>query len=379
MSKKLKILSVHWGFSLGGVGKYALLIDDVKKYSPISIKSLCILSNNWQCDRIGLEKLNPEQIVIQSRFDFSWIRPVVKAIRKNAPDLIMTYGFNGHFLVLLTKLLARHDIPLICSYHGLYQATTKDRVLFEKLINHFTDYFIKKHAKSVVSVAEYSKHYLIQKGVHKKKIYTIHNGIEYCYTSINCRTKLRAEWGMNKQNILIGTASRLDPAKGVSYLISAIEKLSPIYENIRLIVIGTGKSEGNLREQVARSGLSEKVIFTGFRSDISDCLEAFDIFVLPSLAESHSISLLEAMRAGKPIVATNVGGNTESVRHLMEGLIVSPADPEELKKAIEKYIQVPEFAEQMSINAKLRFNNQFTADVMVKKTAEWLMSCGSDK
>jgi glycosyltransferase involved in cell wall biosynthesis len=134
-----------------------------------------------------------------------------------------------------------------------------------------------------------------------------------------------------------------------------------------------------LRQQVAQSGLSGKVVFTGFRPDVSDCLSAFDIFVLPSLAESHSIALLEAMQAGKAIVATDVGGNTESVRQGKEGIIVSPADPDGLAKAIERYIKFPELAIQMGKNAKLRFDNQFTVDVMVKKTAEWMISCCADK
>jgi hypothetical protein len=88
----------------------------------LKLKALCILSREWQCDFEGLERLNAHRIFIRSRADFSWIRQVMAAIRKYSPDLIMTHGFNGHFVALLTKLITRHHIPLVCSYHGLYHA-----------------------------------------------------------------------------------------------------------------------------------------------------------------------------------------------------------------------------------------------------------------
>jgi glycosyltransferase involved in cell wall biosynthesis len=378
-SDELKILSIHWGFSLGGVGKYALLIDGVCRYGPIEINSLCILCREWQCDVECLDRLNPHRVFIRSRADFSWIRQVMAAIRGYSPDLIMTHGFNGHFAALLTRLITRHPIPLVCSYHGLYHATTRKRQMVESLINRFTEFYIRTFAEAAVSVSDYSRRYLLAKKIPPEKITVIHNGIEPFSEARSSRHDLRLQWGVADDEILLGAASRLDPVKGLTYLVEALSILCGRYEKIHLVVIGTGKSEAVLRQQVAQSGLSGKVVFTGFRSDISDCLAAFDIFALPSLAEDHSIALLEAMQAGKAIVATDVGGNTESVRQGKEGIIVSPADPDGLAIAIERYIKFPELAVQMGKNAKLRFDNHFTVDVMVRKTAEWMMSCCADK
>lgn len=369
------VLSIHWGFSLGGVSKYALLIDGVREIQPINIITLCILGKKWTYDHSALGKLKAQKIFIASRLDLSWLWKISKSIKKLQPDLIMTHGFNGHFVVMATQIFIKHQIPFICSYHGFYHPTTKSREYVEGFLNRLSEHFIRRRALSAISVSEYSKRYLIEKGAEPGKIKVIHNGLENTVPDDGAREKLRKEWNISDDEILIGVASRLDPLKGLGDLIIAVSSLVQDYPQVKLVIIGTGVGdiEDDLKKQAEDLGMDSRIIFTGFRPDIVNCLEAFDIFALPSLFESHSIGLLEAMRAGKAIVATDVGGNTESVRHKKEGLIISPADPEGLKSAIATYIVNPEFAQQMGKNAKARFNKHFTVDVMVKKTAAWMI------
>jgi glycosyltransferase involved in cell wall biosynthesis len=124
-------------------------------------------------------------------------------------------------------------------------------------------------------------------------------------------------------------------------------------------------------------GMAERILFTGFRSDVPDCLAAFDVFVLPSFAESHSIGLLEAMRAGKPIVATGVGGNTESVRDGREAIIVPPGDATALAEALSRLLGDSSARERLRQAARQRFESEFSLERMLRRTAEWLMACGA--
>jgi hypothetical protein len=127
----LKVVSIHWGLSLGGVGKYATLIESVGQYSPVQIKSICIIGQNWQVDNFNLTQLDAEKINIKSRLDPSWIFQISSLVRQHNPALIMTHGFNGHFIALLIRIINRKKIPIICSYHGSYHATTFGRRFFE--------------------------------------------------------------------------------------------------------------------------------------------------------------------------------------------------------------------------------------------------------
>jgi glycosyltransferase involved in cell wall biosynthesis len=171
---------------------------------------------------------------------------------------------------------------------------------------------------------------------------------------------------------VVGIASRFDPIKGIAYLVDAFGRVARRNPQGKLVLIGSGPLEDTLRVQVRSLGFADRVVFTGFRTDIAACLEAMDVFVLPSLAEAHSISLLEAMRAAKAIVATNVGGNTESVRHEQEAIIVPPADPAAIAVALERLLSDATLRYDIGSRARERFLAEFTVDHMVGRTAKWL-------
>jgi glycosyltransferase involved in cell wall biosynthesis len=375
---KVKILSIHWGLSIGGVGKYASVIDNVDHYSRISIKSLCILNKNRHIDENTLQKLKRKMIVWRSSIhDLSWIWAVKNDIDTWKPSLIMTHGFNGHFITLLLQFLFKIRIPLICSYHGQYHATTPARKIFESPYNWFTEWTLRNQAIGIISVADFFKQYLISKKISEKKIQVIHNGIKDCQIPDDIRNSLRKEWGVKNDEILLGVASRIDPVKGIAYLVGSFITLAPRYENIKLIIIGTGSLDQKMKDQVSYANLNHRVIFTGFRTDIENCLIAFDIFILPSLAEYHSIALIEAMRAGKAIVTTEVGGNTESVRNEKEGLVVPPADSISLAAAIKKLLNDTSLRISLGRNARQRFLENFTIDQTIQNTAKWIIQCKS--
>jgi glycosyltransferase involved in cell wall biosynthesis len=113
----------------------------------------------------------------------------------------------------------------------------------ENLINRFTEFYIRTAAEAAVSVSDYSRRYLLAKKVPPEKITVIHNGIEPFPDARSSRQDLRLQWGVADDEILLGAASRLDPVKGLTYLVEALRILCGRYEKIRLVIIGTGKSE----------------------------------------------------------------------------------------------------------------------------------------
>ncbi|MHA2030384.1 MAG: glycosyltransferase, partial [Candidatus Kariarchaeaceae archaeon] len=159
------------------------------------------------------------------------------------------------------------------------------------------------------------------------KVVTIYNGLdvtEFDNLASELPSRLRNELNFPQNSIIIGSVGRLHPQKGFLQIIDAIQYLrSPISE-IYLIIIGDGELRHCLEKHVKSVGLENRVRFTGWRNDIPNFLTMINIFVLPSLWEGMPNAVLEAMAAGLPVVATNVGGTPEVVVDGETGFLVPP-------------------------------------------------------
>jgi glycosyltransferase involved in cell wall biosynthesis len=375
MSGREKIvLSFNWALTIGGVAQYNVLLKDVRKYHPVRMSYVCILSDKWHTDESALRQLDATIIRIRSRWDFSWLSRSAAAIRELSPDLIITHGYNAHSIIWLMRRVFSINIPAVMSYHGLYHPPSRLRYLVAPVFNGFAEFYARRFVKMIVSVSEYSKRYLITRHVPAAKISVIHNGIPDLEIPSEKGTTLRRELGLTEQDVALGITSRIDHVKGLGYLIEAMKPLASEYPNLRLILVGTGHLEETLKQRVVDLGVEDHVIWAGFRTDIPACLAAFDIFVLPSLAEYHSIALLEAMRASKAIIATDVGGNTESVRHNKEALIIPPANVDAIVDAVRQMMNSPELQTRLAGAARDRFAQYFLQSQMIQRTSDWLMS-----
>lgn len=307
---------------------------------------------------------------VSSVLDVTWVRKVRKHIMQTCPDAVISHGFNGHLLAHIGTM-GMKNIVRLATYHGSYHAPNRPRQILEPVFNGFTHWYFRERTHALVSVSKFGADFLTEQGVDEEKITVVHNGIPDMIARTVDRQRLRAEWNIDKGEILIGVASRLEPVKGIKYLLNAVSKVVNHF-SIKLVILGEGTVRQELQKNVLELGLDSRVTFLGMRSDVAACLSAFDIFALPSLHENHSIALLEAMRAGLAIVATDVGGNTESVRDGKEGLIVPPADAEALLNALEKLLSDAILRERYGAAARMRYEENFTEQAMVEATARWL-------
>jgi glycosyltransferase involved in cell wall biosynthesis len=367
----LKVLSIHWGFSYGGIAKYAATFERVCEHIPLKMRSLCLLPNGRVVDRNTLATLDAIVLPIRSVMDLSWISKVRRIINDETPDYVLSHGFNGH-LVSLLGCIGQCNIKRLATYHGNYHHSTAAKRMVEPIYNAFTQWFIARKAISVLVVAQFWADFFVKRGVDARKIKVVHNGIPDLRPGTEWRSAIRREWGFSPQHVVIGIASRLEKIKGLDYLIEAFVQICREHEEGRLVLIGDGSQRHTLQKLSASKGIAKRVLFTGMRSDVSECMTAIDIFSLPSLSESHSIGLIEAMRAGRPIIATNVGGNTETVRDGREGMIVRPADEKGLAGALNHMISDEALRARLGAAARKRFTSEFTEEVMLAKTAQWL-------
>jgi glycosyltransferase involved in cell wall biosynthesis len=200
------------------------------------------------------------------------------------------------------------------------------------------------------------------------KMVTIHSGVDidlYMKARISIEEKKRA-MGLSPKGLVVGTVGWLLPIKGPIHLLKAMGCLWRSHPEIQLVFVGKGELEEELREETFRMGVYDRVIFLGWRDDIPEIMQVLDIFVLPSLNEGMGRVLVEAMAAGKPIVASSVGGIPDLVIQGENGLLVPAADIKALASGIKFLIANPEKRKEMGEKGR-KIAIQYGSDSMVQK------------
>jgi glycosyltransferase involved in cell wall biosynthesis len=167
---------------------------------------------------------------------------------------------------------------------------------------------------------------------------------------------------------LIGAVGRFSEEKGHRYLLEAMASLRRRLPGARLVLVGYGALEGDLRSRAAGLAVDGVVTFAGER-DSAELLGSFDVFAQPSLYESQGLAILEAMAAGVPVVATDVGGVRDAVRNGESGLLVPPADPGALAEAIVRLAGDRELALRLAARAGRDVRERYSASTMIESYA----------
>ncbi len=227
-----------------------------------------------------------------------------------------------------------------------------------------------------VIVASYFLKDLTQKiGLASKKIKVIYNSVDFFRIKPSLSDKEEIKKKLKLEGRILLTIARLTRWKGVDMLIEIMPSLIKKYGQISLIIIGRGPELDNLEEIKKRLGLGNKVIFTGKvgRQEVVDYLTIADLFLLNTYYEGMSHTLLEAMKAGAPIITTPVGGNLETIKDNETGLLVDYKDKEGWIRAINKVLDNPDLSERFVKNAKNNLK-RFNWDNLVKETIKVFQS-----
>jgi len=209
-------------------------------------------------------------------------------------------------------------------------------------------------------------------GYSHKKITIIYNGLDLDYIkNIRPDKKKLRNIGINETDIVVGMAANLNSQKRHIDFIKAAEIVRKEIKNIKFILAGS-KSSGKkgyeymdyLKKEIRKSELNNDVIFTGFREDILKIIASLDLTVLPSINEGASNFIMESIALGKPVVATNSGGNPEFIQDKINGFLVPIKNPKKLAKAIIKIIKNPANAGKMRAANKNLSKKMFN----IKKT-----------
>lgn len=223
-------------------------------------------------------------------------------------------------------------------------------------------------ARGVISNAAAIAEDLIRfRGLPREKAHVLHN----CLPEVG-EVDLRSHSNLTKE-VAIGSMGRLEHAKGVFHLVTAFAALSKRHSQIRLILIGEGEDRKELEKHIVQHGVARSVELKGFLpGDATKALKEFDIFAFPTLWEGFPYVVLEAMRAGLPIVASRVGGIPEAVTTEKEALLIDPGSVEQLQLALERLILQSDLRQRLASHARQKFLTAFTEAAMQTKLRQLL-------
>jgi len=258
-----------------------------------------------------------------------------------APCVVHTphgHVFYGHFGPLASKLF----------------------LVIERLMATVTD--------RMIALTEVEKNdYIAFSVCNRQKLVTIHSGVDIApYLKADVQVQKKKALGLDPNALVVGTVGWLLPIKGPMVLLRAMKGLWQSHPQAVLVYVGKGDMEQELKEEASRMDGSDKVLFLGWRDDVPEIMQCLDVFVLPSLNEGMGRVLVEAMAAGKPVVASRVGGILDLVKDGLNGLLVEPGNPGALCDAIGKLLGDKSLRDEMGRRGRDRAKD-FTVEKMIEK------------
>lgn len=329
---------------------------------------ICITTADEFAGRITLPDVQIIQMHKRAGHDINFYRRLRRVLRRLRPDII-----HSRNLAALETQLCSLGIPGVKRVHGEHGREVGDLDGGNRkylLLRRFMRLFIHRY----IAVSRDLEDWLIRRvGVKPERVTQIYNGVDHAYfkpRNVKPLALLPAHWREHDDILVVGTVGRLTPVKDQQLLLKAAARLrstnQAIGDRLRVIVVGDGPLRQKLEQLAVQLALNEFVWFAGAREDVPQVLQLMDLFVLPSLGEGISNTVLEAMASGVPVVATAVGGNLELVEDGVTGSLVPVGNEYTLCDSLIENLSDPGERVRRGNNARhfvqSRFNWERTVD-----------------
>jgi glycosyltransferase involved in cell wall biosynthesis len=283
--------------------------------------------------------------------------PLVRYLRRERVDILHSHMFGSS--VWGAALATALRVPVLVAHE---QGFTFDG---QRLRPFLDRELVARAADALVVVSDEDERTMRKVArVPPRKLRLVRNGVVVPAPSGN---DVRAELGIHADAEVVGAIAVLRPEKALDVLVEAAALLAREFPRLRVLIAGGGPEETRLRSLVRDRDLGGTVSLLGLRSDVPDVLAALDVVVLSSDREGTPLALMEAMGAGKPIVATRVGGVPDLVEDGVHGLLVPPRDPRALADAVARLLRDPRLRSRLGDRARERQRSEFDIHVVVQR------------
>lgn len=374
-------LVVHIIYALGTGGLENGLVNIINRCPPESYRHaiICLTAAEQFAGRLTARGVEVIELRKKPGYDFGMYRELWRVLRRLKPDIV----HSRNLAALETQVLGLL-FPGCKRIHGEHgrdvhdlDGSNRKYQLFRRLLNPLVHRFI--------AVSQDLAHWLTETvGISEHKVVQIYNGVDSSRfiprfedscaekqersggTLPSCSAELPMGFLPEDGGIVVGTVGRLATVKNQALLLEALHRIlqdqPQLRTRLRCIMVGDGPERSALKQTAGTLGLQSCVHFPGDRDDIPTWLRSMDIFVLPSLGEGISNTVLEAMATGLPVIATTVGGNPELVEPEITGLLVPSGDVEALGDSILRLVNDPSLRLAMGEAATRKIQETFDWD-----------------
>jgi glycosyltransferase involved in cell wall biosynthesis len=286
---------------------------------------------------------------------------LARRLRADNVEILHCHDELSWFYGTVAARLARRDTRVIVTMHGR-RLNIASRHLYEQRL-------LAAKSASIVAVSDFLRQQLLRElRLDADRVTTIKNGIAIAarYPSAQERRDARARLGLPDGAIVAGTVGELSAIKNLDLTLDAVAAARRGITGLRLVFIGDGRLRAHLEQRAANLGLRDVVLFAGIRRDVDAVLPAFDVYLCSSDYEGVSLSILEAMARGRPVIATAVGGNPELIQAEETGLLVPKGDAAGMANAITRLACDPQLRERFGRRAQTWVRDTFSMERMIR-------------
>jgi glycosyltransferase involved in cell wall biosynthesis len=309
-------------------------------------------------ERARMAGISVRMVRCKGRFDLSAISEVRDYIRQDKIDIVHTHGYKADLYGFAAARLEKK--PVVATCHNWLDGDAALSI-YNRL-----DRMVLKKFNAIAAVSEAVGAKLKEAGVEGDRISTVANGIDVDrFSGLASQPRLEA-----RATAVVGMVGRLDLQKGFEFLLPAIAELRKEFPGIKLVVAGEGPDRAAIAKMISDLSLQSSVELLGQCGDMPSVYAGIDIFVLPSLNEGLPMTVLEAMAAGKPVIATRVGAIPSVLKQGETGLLVNPADRNELREALRALLSHPDMAKRLATNGNTWVRQEYTSAAMAARYQE---------
>lgn len=356
MQGNLKTLHVEFGRHLyGGALQVVYLMKGLAKRGH-EVSLLCAKGSAIEKEaRSSGIRVFPVRIAFDS--DPTLLLRVYRAVKQANPDVLHLHSRRGaEIFGGLAGRMAR--VPAIILSRRIDDPVKLGLLGRLKFI---------KYPHKIITISEGIRRVLIDCGIDENRIEMVRSAVVVEQFQLERdRSWFQSEFSVPEDVPVIGVIAQLIERKGHRYLFEAVPDILKEFPDTQFILLGKGPMRQQLEHLASEMGIGKSVIFAGFRADIEKILPNLDIVVHPALREGLGVSLIQAACAGRPMVASGVGGIPEIVRDGQTGLLVNPADSQAIGKCILTLLRNPDLAQKLGENARKLAETEFSIDGMVE-------------
>lgn len=315
-----------------------------------------IRGEGWVADTLRQKGLDPIVIDCKGSFNLKFLYRLHRLVKEYEVDLIQSHLLGSNVYCGLLGLLTR--VPVVGTFHGVVDVAPNERFTGLKLK------VMNVGLSRFVSVCQGLADAIAERGLlNLSKTEVIYNGVDIPRYAHATAQNLRQQLGLPEHALLAGCLGNIRPAKAYDVLIKALPAVLEQFSNFHVAVAGHAKGplQQELEDLAVSLGVREHIHFLGFCSDSAGHLASIDYFLLPSRSEGFPVSLIEALAANLPIVATRCVGTEEILEHGVNGWLIEPENVDALSEALIKLLSkdpaMPDWSQQIQAAERFSMDN----------------------